>query len=234
MHVAVLTNDKALWAIRPFAALFNRFWSKDQRVEVVGFSRPSFVMPANFSFASMGKENWPAERWTDQLIHYLEELAGDHLVLMLEDYWLKKYVDVACVEAMWRLAQELGDRLLRIDLTTDRSKRPMARFYEDWEGFNVISTPADSPYQMSYQAAIWHRKNLLDVLVSGETPWQSEIYGSERLKEREDLLVLGTRHEPVPYVPVLRKNKVGLQNYHKIHPVTRMRIKSLIPEEAWA
>jgi hypothetical protein len=52
MRVYVLTSDKYLPALRPFAWLFTKYWSSTQPVTVVGFSPPTFALPENFDFLS--------------------------------------------------------------------------------------------------------------------------------------------------------------------------------------
>lgn len=235
MHVACLTNDKNLWAVRVFAHLFNRFWGASQRVEVVGFHPPQHL-PGNFSFYQVAAKNWPAEMWTDQLIKYLSSLDDELLILMLEDYWLVRPVNLHCITKMWGLAKQLttmpsDQKLLRIDLTADRASKKQAKHFVTDGEYNVISTPAHTPYQMSYQAAIWHVPTLLEVLVRRETPWQSEVDGSQRLKQRGDLLVLGTEVHPLYYVPALRRHKIGIPNWGKIPADVRAEIKPLIPAD---
>jgi hypothetical protein len=57
---------------------------------------------------------------------------------------------------------------------------------------------------MSYQAAIWHKKNMRKVLEKGENPWESEVNGSKRVG---NLRVLGTKPALLRYQPVWRSKK---------------------------
>lgn len=219
--VVVLTNDNHLWCLEPFNYCFTQFWPK-QEIDLYGFARPDFI-PRHVYWHSIAQTNYPVERWTDGLIEMLYQLPYKYFVLMLEDYWLARNVDINCVAAMMSYIEQtqlklsdLGQRILRIDLTADRSSRKQAKPYATYHGYDIISTPPKTPYQMSYQAAIWDRDVLLSILVPGETPWQSEVDGSDRLRNRNDLIVLGTTAYPLYYIPAVRSRKAQVQNLGKM------------------
>jgi len=44
----VTTCDKAEWAMRPFAYLFNTYWSSQQEVDILYEHVPKFQLPKNF------------------------------------------------------------------------------------------------------------------------------------------------------------------------------------------
>ena len=82
------------------------------------------------------------------------------------------------------------------------------------KNFQVIESNKKTPYQMSFQTAIWNIPNMLRVMRMGESPWQSEIEGTTRLQEQEDLRDLracGTISVPIKYAPVYRTNKQRFQ-----------------------
>ena len=197
--IACLVNDKSLWALRPFCHLFNKFWKPNEQVDIVGFNPPQFDLPDNFNFISLDNTNWPSSKWTNQLISYLLRIKEDYVIFFLEDYWLKEPVDMFTVKSMVEYAPK-EPNLLRIDLTADRASQRHIPYHE-YNGVDIIQTVAGTPYQMSYQVGIWSRKKLLEVLVSNENAWQSEIDGSKRLDD--SYLVLGIKEHPVKYVPVL-------------------------------
>ena len=79
MKVIVLTSDKYLHALQPFAWLFNKYWSSAQPVTVAGFTPPDFGLPDNFTFHSIGAfADYPVARWSDALIKLLNEIEADH------------------------------------------------------------------------------------------------------------------------------------------------------------
>ena len=228
MKIICLTNDKAIWATKPFAHLFNKYWGSDQEVTIFGFNYPDFYYPDNFTFVSCDSYNWPAERWTNQLRLALEQTVDDLVIIFLEDYWLCKPVDIAAVRSMYEYAASEPD-LLRIDLTNDRSQHKGAFKYHEYNGYDIIRTLQPIKYQMSYQVGVWNRNNLLKLLVPNETAWQSEIEGSKRVPN--DMLALGLKEPVVSYIPVLRKNKQGLQGFKKFDKIDQDELLKLIPKD---
>lgn len=199
-----LTNEKHYWLLPPFLELHRHFWPF-QRVEVVGYGKP--VQPLyGTPFHKIASTNYPVQQWSTGLIEFLQQLPDEYLVLMLEDYWLTAPVR-GSVAMLLNVVQSgyFGDKFLRLDLSADRAAQAYT-LHERVAGFEIIATPSYSPYQMSFQAAVWHRENLLKVLVPNETPWEAEIAGTKRLRG-SDWLVLGTLQHPLKYTPVWRSQQ---------------------------
>lgn len=205
MRVITLTSDKYLHVLRPYSYLFNKYWGADQPVLVAGFTPPSFDLPPNFTFHSIGKfEDYPASRWSDAVIKLLNEIDDESFCLMLEDYFLTRPVDRRAVHMLNDYARQFG-YVLRIDLSTDRLFMNGPQYHKDIPDYgycgyiDLIKSEPGNQYQMSLQAGIWRRDNLLKVLIPGESPWQVELDGTGRVNANRDLLVLGTRQWPIRY-----------------------------------
>lgn len=162
---------------------------------IVGFDG-SLLMGPHFSFLSLGRQ-LPASQWSDGLWKMLNLIPGKYFILMLEDYWLYQLANPQQINDLVGL---MDDEILRIDLSGNRTSYKAA--YEVAPG--IVETPPGTPYQMSFQAAIWHRENLRSVLKSGENPWESEINGSKRVG---NLRVLGTKLAALYYQPVWRSKQ---------------------------
>ncbi len=225
-RVFCITSDKYRWALVPFAYLFNTYWSSLQPVIVAGYTPPTAVLPKNFAFHSVARKNYPPERWSDGLIQFITRMEDEHFVLMLEDYWLMRTVDVAGVMACYEYIKDKPE-VLRMDLTTDRLYTGEMRDVEGWGHYDIIETPACSPYQMSTQAAIWSKKRLLEVLIPGKSAWEVEIH----TKPPESMRVLGTRQFPVRYANAILKGKLDPIELHKIPAEHIQKVMSMIPEE---
>ena len=110
--ICVLTCDKYLWMLRPFAFLFNEFWGRDQEVRIYGYKSDPHILkdvPYNFSFHSINKNVYPVRRWSDGLIEMIGYLKCEHFILFLEDYWLYNDVHLYAVETMIEYAQKNPD-----------------------------------------------------------------------------------------------------------------------------
>lgn len=225
--VYVFTCEKSAWTLQPFAYLFNLFWSPDWPVIVAGERKQPAPLPPNFSWWSYGKE-WPADRWSNGVMRFLEKQDADVCVLLLDDYWLVREVDVEGIDILAGLARETPD-LLRIDLTDDRQYNGDSRDVGYCGRFDLVETPGDSPYQMSLQAGIWRRDLLLSVLRPDLSPWQVELFLSPTLHERQDLRVLGTRQRPVRYANATKGGAAGevvQEQWALIHAEQREYIKA--------
>lgn len=208
--IIVLTNNTHLWLLRGFQYLFNKYWSPSQTVTVVGYGHPrdhKVKLLDNFQFESIAPDNYPASEWTTGLIEYLRTMKHSTFILLLEDYWIHRTVDIKRVEAICRFLRNYDSKVLRVDLSADRASNKLATPFGLYADSTLVETPPHSKYQMSFQAAVWSRQLMLDILVPGETPWEAEVNGTTRLMYRPDLRVLGTREEPVKYKPIYRTHR---------------------------
>lgn len=197
MEIAVLTNDNHLFLLNGFQHLWNKYCGLP--ATIYGFASPNNLHP-NFNFVSLG-EQLPASQWSDGLLKMLDLIEDDYFVLMLEDYWLYEQVDKRIIEIAQPL---LSDKILRIDLSGNRASYRQHYHFTRLGSLELVETPDGTPYQMSFQAAIWHKENLRKVLKKGENPWQAEVEGSKRVG---NLRVLGTKPAVLKYQPVWRSKQ---------------------------
>lgn len=205
INLIVLTSDKYLHALPVFAHLFNKYWSDEQQVTVAGFTEPSLPLPDNFSFHSIGKfQDYPVNRWSDAVIDLLHQIDYDTFILMLEDYWLVRHVNVEAVHILYDYAIQFH-YVLKIDLCGDRLYAANMKDYGYVRYLDLIKSDPNSQYHMSLMAGIWNRNQLLRFLIPGETPWQVEMEGTNRVRAvNDDILHLGTRQWPVRHTLGLR------------------------------
>ena len=212
--VLVTTCDKTIASLRPFAYLFTQFWGTEQPVMVAGETRPKWALPDNFQWWSYGKP-WPSERWSNGLIKCLKDMPAEVFILLLDDYWLCRWVDREGIALLAEFMQDTPD-ILRLDLTDDRQYAGDMTDVGYCGHFDLVSTPGDSPYQLSLQAAIWRKSLLLSILVPNWSPWEVELSGSPSLHQREDCRVLGTRQRPVRYGNVSRQGQFQQDEWLRI------------------
>lgn len=204
-RVVVTTSDKYLPALRPFAYLFNKYWSDEQDVLVMGFTPPSFSLPPNFAFMSLGDFNdYPVNKWTDAVIRGLEYIDDDVFVLMLEDYWLTRPVDKRSVQILVDYMRQFN-YVAKMDLCGDRLYAHGADLNYGHVGhIDLVKSMPGSPYHMSLMTGAWNRRHLLRHLRPGWSPWDVEIVGTTNLSHDQDVIVLGTRQWPVRHTLAFR------------------------------
>lgn len=226
LRVFVEVSDNYLWALKPFIYLFQTYWSEQQPVVIGGFAPPPFELPDNFRFHQIAKHNFPANKWSDGMLKFfLDNPTDEHFVFMLADYWLSRTVDVRGVQACYDYIKDRPN-VLRIDLSADRLYAGGMRDVESYGCYDVVETPNSSPYQMSIQAAIWHRKNFVKLLQQGKSAWEVEIH----TKPPEQMRVLGTRQWPVRYANALLKGQLDFEQVKRIPQPHLDRIIQWIPE----
>jgi len=195
--IVIYTN---IWYYRflpGFAYLFNKYWSAQIPVYVFGHEPLNVELPPNFAFESISPQSLLAESWSTGMIHTLQSMQTSHVILMLEDYWLKEPVNQSCVDDCSSFVVS-HDEVLRMDLTGDRLGSGYAFDIGRWNKTDMIETYHDVPYQLSLQAGIWNRRWFLSMLIPQRSPWFFETMLQQSLPKY--WRVIGTRQMPVRYV----------------------------------
>jgi hypothetical protein len=206
MHTLILTADKYLWCLRPFMHLWNKYCGIP--ATIAGFTPPPFPLEDGFTFHSIGRmEDYPVNKWSDALIKVLHEIPDEQVLLMLEDAWVTRPVNVGLVAKLSDYAAQYPE-VLRIDLTTDRLYNSAVRDYATLQWIDLIVTPAPSEYLLSCCAGIWNKTQLLKYLIPGWSPWDFELTGS-REASKYNPLVLGTRQLPMRHLFAMRATEDG-------------------------
>jgi hypothetical protein len=223
--IYVLTSDKYLWLLRGFSHLFNIYWGTDHEVTVIGFDSPStFVLPDNFGFLSVGEGDFPPEKWSDALLTALAYREEELFVLMLEDYWLTRRVDVSGVRYMYDYMAEHSD-ILRGDLTGDRLYAGGKFEIGTFGHLDLVETPHNTPYQISLQAGIWRRELMMKVLKPGTSPWEFEMHTQPQPTGQR---VIGSHQMPVRYCNVMKSGRVQDKEIDKIPDPHRGTVRQWI------
>lgn len=206
MRVFVLTSDNYLQALRPFAYLFNKYWGEWQQVIVGGFAEPTFDLPKNFTFHSIGNQaDYPVNKWSNALIKLLDEYHDGVFCLMLEDYWLSRPVNREAITMLHDYMLQF-QYVLKVDLMTDRLYAYGMSDYGHCGYLDLIRSDPASQYHMSLMTGLWRRDQLLRFLVPDESPWDVELKGTPRVAAAaSEVLVLGTRQAPVRHILAHRR-----------------------------
>ena len=105
----------------------------------------------------------------------LEQIEEETILIVLEDFILKRRVDTNRLQAMYSLF--INDNLEMLRLIP----RPRPRAPKSDKPYGIISL--DEPYRVSTQAAFWRKSVLMNLLKSDESPWIFELMGSKRSYE---------------------------------------------------
>ena len=199
MKILTMTSKQYHWLLPGFCYLLNEYWPGNN-VLIGTDVMPDIDLPDNFSIHSYSDGNeLPSERWSNGLIYALERIPGNWVVLMVEDYWLIRKVNVDKINAIEKYVKFFPN-ILRFDLTSDRQFAGDARDWGSFGGMSFVTTPFGSPYQMSLQAAMWNRTLLLKVLDQDKSPWEIEVH----TQPPPSMRVMGTKSHPVKYVNIVK------------------------------
>jgi hypothetical protein len=220
MIIYVLTSDRHNWLLRGFMHQWHKYCKLP--ITIAGFTEPNYLLDVNddykkyTSFKSIGKfEDYPVDRWSDSIIKLVHETDDEVIMILLEDYWLTRCPNFTALKVAESVVNT-DKNILRFDITTDRlySQRIVdVGAYEDVDLF--VADP--DVYAVSFQASIWRKESLLQMLVPGETPWQAEMNGTIRYNEiKPQKAIWGTRQWPMRYCIVVNKgvfDKTGTWMY---------------------
>lgn len=227
LRVFVLTCDPYTWALKPFAYLFQIFWSSLQPVVVGGFTPPPFALPPNFQFFQIDTHNYPPNKWSDGLIKFLRAMPDEHFCLMLEDYWLCRTVDHNGIRTLLEWQEGRGDNV-RMDLTADRLYGAGMHDVGYWGHYDIIECAEDAPYQMSLQAAIWKKSLMLQLLEPGRSSWETEIHCN---MVGRGMRVYGSRQYLVRYANGVYQGTIDWKQIEMIPEPHRSAVRQWIPSD---
>ena len=155
-----------LWT--PFVTQFFGHWPDCPFPVYLGSNQASYEHPRiRMLHAGHGAN------WTNRVREQLEALDTPYVLLMLEDFFLRRPVDTAGVLRAFESLRELDGAVVRL------VRRPAPDASVPGHP-HLGEIDRGAPYRVSTQAAIWRRSALLDLMRAGESIWQFEILGSRR------------------------------------------------------
>lgn len=217
--VVVFTSDKYIKAVRVYAWLALRYWSDQLPFFVAGFTPPEFKLPANFSFVSIGDfKDYPVDKWSDAAIDFLNDFDHEIFILMLEDYWITRYVNQPAIVLANGFMRANKD-VIKFDLCADRFYAGGAKIdFATYGWLDLVLSDPKSAYQMSLMTGMWRKSLLLKVLKRGWSPWDVELAGTTVLSTMPQFRVIGSRQWPIRHTLGFRSGDSAKINLSGIEP----------------
>jgi hypothetical protein len=188
LPVYIWTSNQLMCCLPAWAYLFNKFWPKKTNVKVLGYNQPTFKLPDNFEYISLGEQRGP-KYWSTDMINYFSKCTDEYFYLTTEDGFIVKPVNERILDYLSEImVNNLDSNLLRICLTKDITHRPH-NILEDLGDFQLISAGDNTKYRNSVHHSIWNRRNLLKELPIGITPWEFEL----NTGKHNNMLILATK-----------------------------------------
>jgi hypothetical protein len=174
--VIVTVSNDYLPLLKVFCFLFNKNWSSKQEVYIFGFDSPSFDLPSNFNFVSLGEQKGPSY-FTYDLYRILEKIDSDTFIHLVENEFILQPVNLSILADLLKDA-ETYDNVGRIDLTLGPSLRSH-EILEKRKGYSLIQLTQEATYRVSLRLNIWKKEWMKKFLFQGLSPWDFELVGSQ-------------------------------------------------------
>lgn len=218
IQVIVMTSDNQQDKVLPaFWHQWEKYFNGIYHIRMTcGFTEQ---VDLNSHFYSIGNySDYPANKWSDALIKVLDNVADEVFILMLDDYWLSRPVDIMAIQMIYDYMRQFKN-VLKFDLTDERlySDTPPGdgynRFYWGYNTYNtlgyldLIKSNPNGLYHLSLWGGMWRRDLLKQLLVPGERAQEIEMYGGNRLLKHSEWLVLGTRQAPMRHANVIQRGE---------------------------
>jgi hypothetical protein len=198
LNVYISTCDSNIFIVKYFQYFFNKYWSKDINVKILGFTPPDFKLESNFEFISMVKEQvGGANGWSNYLIDFFSSIKDEYFVFGLDDFMIARPVDIEVFETCLELLNENVGRIdLQPSLQHARDKNHVKPYVEK-NGIKFLSLIDSAPgnvnlYQNAAAFSIWNRKWFLKNIKRNWTPWGWETIGSMSFANGDGYKVIGS------------------------------------------
>lgn len=173
LSILIVSCDRYSDVWEPFFKLFWRYWSDCPYQVYLGSNQIRYPDPRITPVLTENDRSWAES--TRKMIMQME---SDYILLLLEDFLLRKPVNSQDIELCFQALQKLGGGYLRL--------RPFPKPDSPIQGYPLIGEiKPGAPYRTALQAAIWRKDILLRLLKDGETAWDMELKGSRRSDDVE-------------------------------------------------
>lgn len=181
MSYSILINtcDKFEDCWNPFFKLWSLYWKDCNgniylNTEYKDYSYPGINITPVKGCATHNIPQNQRATWSQCLKWALESIDTDIILYMQEDYFLKDTVKNDIVEQYVKLMEEHTE-IQCIHLTDQAVSADQPTPYNHLKTVNPVQR-----YRVSCQAALWRKKELLDILREHENAWEFEEFGSQR------------------------------------------------------
>lgn len=221
MQLIIMTSDASSQYLSGFFHQLKKYSNTSEfDITVCGYTKPdnSHGLNQSINFYSIGDfADYPPEKWSDSFIKVLDEVANDLFIMMLDDYWLIRQVDM---RALWMIEGYMRQftNVLKFDLGTDRlhcdGDPRYKEAYNTLGWLDLIKSKYDSPYHMSLWCGMWRRDLMREIIIPRESAQQIELEGTTRLARYGDkVLVLGTKQAPLLHANIVRNGGWNFDYY---------------------
>jgi len=199
MKIIATTCDEYLHVLRGFVYMFNRYWPPGAEVTVLGYGAPSFGLPDNFNFISVGKQSRYGRDWTTALIPFFKQLPDEYFILLLDDMYILDVNKSLLHEAKKHMAMGADKVYFTIGSRKGISGEADANF-------NIINQTGN--YRLSLQPSFIKKSYFLKYLNPGKSIWQYET--QHEAPKNDGARTLVPKQDIVSYSGFMHKCKISI------------------------
>lgn len=182
-------NYSDLW--HPFFTLFKKFWPRcPYPLYLLSNYKKSDIN--GVTTITVGEDR----SWSDNLSYALSNVKEEYVFMFIDDLFITAVVDDERVGKIlsWMITNRAN--YLRLN--------PVPRPDKPFNEFAGIVSPG-AIYRASTVLSVWKKETLLQLLRSGESAWDFEVYGSVRSDKYEGFY--STREKYISYINCVIKGK---------------------------
>lgn len=186
--VYIWTSNALMHCVPAWAYLFNKFWPHEQNVRVLGYDKPTYELPSNFEYISLGTQRGP-KYWSDDMARYFSSPECEHeaFYLTTEDGFIVGDVDAEILDLAIKLSlSDPTGKFLKFCLTADVHRRPK-KILKEFENYKLIKANQNSLYRHSLSHCIWKKDRFLQKLVPYQSPWDFELDNRRAINDGYDI-----------------------------------------------
>jgi len=206
--IFIATSNDYLPMLRVFSCLFNIFWSTEQEVTFLGYKSPSYELPENFKFVSLGPQRG-IQYWSEDIKNFLSSVENDYFIYTAEDMLLCRPVNFNNLENIFKLCSEKKLTPDRIALGNSVSMQDTHTLKSDING-DILLMKQDARYRLSLQWGIWKKEYFLRYLHNGYSQWDYEVKNMPRAQNDYAIIMGNATNHPLGHCNALQsRGNVG-------------------------
>lgn len=125
----------------------------------------------------------PVNEYSIKSIRIAEAVETEHLMYMVDDFWLTDRVNADLFEDLFHTSREQDFNCLKIQCNQPEYHK-LEKTDLFCQGRRILKFKPESDWLWNTQAAIWRKDFFLDTVVPHEDPWQMEAHGTLRIREK--------------------------------------------------
>lgn len=190
ISLIILSCDKNNFLWDGFFKLLDKYWINHPKRIILSSEKKIYENPSIIS-STVCDNN---EDWSSRLYHAICDANTEFVILLLDDFYIKSYVNEKIVNEYINL---MFNDLKIVGISFE--SQPGSVEFLKYKKLGLVKRKRFSTYRINAQPGIWRSSYLKKILRQGETPWQFELSGTFRsFFMSGDLYAVKSNQEIIP------------------------------------